>query len=156
MSGCLIANDVANRGDGFRGAQLEGTYLYKPGNTTGVLVTGKPVQTRLPAPFNQVPGIDGVGYQIHHKFVVCGFNGNDPVVFCGSSNVAQGGEEANGDNLLMISEHGRRVQPRAWGEVFRGPEAGSTDGVQGRAPWGFLVPKSEEDKLWCHTARYWE
>ena len=82
----------------------DGVALYKPGNKTGVLVTGKPVHTRLPAPFNQVPGIGGVGHQIHHKFVVCGFNGNNPVVFCGSSNLAGGGEAANGDNLLMISD----------------------------------------------------
>ncbi len=81
-----------------------GVALYRPGAKSGVLVTGKPVQTRLPAPFNQVPGIGGVGHQIHHKFVVCGFNGDNPVVFCGSSNLAGGGEAANGDNLLMISD----------------------------------------------------
>jgi len=82
----------------------KGISLYKPGNKTGVLVTGKPVQTQLPPPFNQVPGIGGIGHQIHHKFVVCGFNGDDPVVFCGSSNLAMGGEQANGDNLLMIQD----------------------------------------------------
>ncbi|PIT01203.1 hypothetical protein TSA1_10880 [Bradyrhizobium nitroreducens] len=79
-----------------------GTSLYPLGRKTGVLVTGKPVNTQLPPPFNQVPNILGVGHQIHHKFVVCGFRGDDPVVFCGSSNLAQGGEEANGDNLLAI------------------------------------------------------
>jgi hypothetical protein len=41
---------------------------------------------------------------VHHKFVVCGFNGDDPVVFCGSSNLASGGEENNGDNLLAIHD----------------------------------------------------
>ncbi|WP_212364107.1 hypothetical protein [Bradyrhizobium jicamae] len=79
-----------------------GTYLYPLGKKTGVLVTGKPVNTQLPPPFSQVPNILGVGHQIHHKFVVCGFRGNDPVVFCGSSNLALGGEESNGDNLLAI------------------------------------------------------
>ena len=44
------------------------------------------------------------GHQIHHKFVVCGFNGLDPVVYCGSSNLALGGEQANGDNLLEIHD----------------------------------------------------
>ncbi len=82
----------------------KGIYLYKPGNRTGVLVTGKPVRTQLPPPFNQVRNIGGVGHQIHHKFVVCGFNGNDPVVYCGSSNLAQGGEKMNGDNLLAIHD----------------------------------------------------
>lgn len=81
-----------------------GIYLYPVGATTGVLVTGKPVRTQLPAPFNQVPNIGGVKHQVHHKFVVCGFNGDDPTVFCGSSNLASGGEENNGDNLLTIRD----------------------------------------------------
>jgi hypothetical protein len=67
-----------------------------------VLVTGRPGRTRLPPPFNQVPAVSG--HQIHHKFVVCGFNGPAPVVYCGSSNLALGGEQANGDNLLEIHD----------------------------------------------------
>ena len=46
----------------------------------------------------------GLGHQIHHKFVICDFNGDNPVVFCGSSNLASGGEQANGDNLLEIHD----------------------------------------------------
>ena len=80
-----------------------GIQLYVPGRKTGVLVTGKPTKTQLPPPFDQVPQI-GLGHQVHHKFVVCGFNGDDPVVYCGSSNLAQGGEEANGDNLIAIHD----------------------------------------------------
>ena len=82
----------------------KGISLYKPGNKTGVLVTGKPTNTQLPPPFNQVPEIEGFGHQIHHKFVVCGFNGPNPVVYCGSSNLAIGGETDNGDNLLAIHD----------------------------------------------------
>lgn len=81
-----------------------GIALYKPGTLEGVLVTGKPVRTQLPPPFNQVPNIAGIKHQIHHKFVVCGFNGPEPVVYCGSSNLALGGEMANGDNLLAIRD----------------------------------------------------
>jgi phospholipase D-like protein len=81
----------------------DGISLYEPRRKTGVLVTGKPVRTQLPPPFNQVPGV-GLGHQIHHKFVVCGFNTKDPVVYCGSSNLALGGEENNGDNLLEIHD----------------------------------------------------
>ena len=44
------------------------------------------------------------GHEIHDKFVVCGLNGNDPVVYCGSSNLASGGEAENGDNLLAIHD----------------------------------------------------
>ncbi len=79
----------------------EGIQLYKIGAKKGVLVTGKPAKTKLPPPFNQVRGV-GLGHQIHHKFVVCDINGANPTVFCGSSNLALGGEKANGDNLLMI------------------------------------------------------
>jgi phospholipase D-like protein len=80
----------------------EGIFLYSPGHTTGVQVTGKPSQVMLPAPFDQVPSLPG--HEIHDKFVVCGLNGNDPVVYCGSSNLALGGEESNGDNLLAIHD----------------------------------------------------
>ena len=41
---------------------------------------------------------------MHHKFVVCDFNGDKPVVYTGSSNLAQGGEEGNGDNLIEIRD----------------------------------------------------
>ncbi|MEA2419342.1 MAG: hypothetical protein QOE60_1548, partial [Thermoleophilaceae bacterium] len=81
----------------------EGIALYEPRRKSGVLVTGKPVRTQLPKPFNQVPNI-GLGHQIHHKFVVCGFNSDNPVVYCGSSNLALGGEQENGDNLLEIHD----------------------------------------------------
>jgi phosphatidylserine/phosphatidylglycerophosphate/cardiolipin synthase-like enzyme len=81
-----------------------GISLYSIGKKTGVLVTGKPSQTILPPPFDQVPAIKGFGHQVHHKFVVCGFNGDDPVVFCGSSNLSNGGEQSNGDNLLAIRD----------------------------------------------------
>jgi len=79
-----------------------GTFLYSAGSKDGVLVTGKPSQVQLPPPFDQVPSPPG--HEIHDKFVVCGLNGADPVVYCGSSNLATGGEEANGDNLLEIHD----------------------------------------------------
>jgi hypothetical protein len=79
-----------------------GTYLYAPGTKTGVMVTGKPGKTTLPPPFDQVP--TPPGHEIHDKFVICGLNGSDPVVYCGSSNLATGGEAANGDNLLEIHD----------------------------------------------------
>jgi hypothetical protein len=81
-----------------------GIELYKVGSAMGVIVTGKPVNTRLPPPFNQVRNIGGFGHQIHHKFVVCGANGSSPAVYCGSSNLALLGERDNGDNLLAIED----------------------------------------------------
>jgi hypothetical protein len=79
-----------------------GTHLYAPGSKEGVLVTGKPGKTTLPPPFDQVPSPPG--HEIHDKFVVCGLNGTDPTVYCGSSNLATGGEASNGDNLLQIHD----------------------------------------------------
>jgi hypothetical protein len=81
----------------------KGISLYEPATKNGVLVTGKPTKVRLPPPFNQVRDI-GLKHEIHHKFVVCGFPGKEPVVYCGSSNLARGGEEQNGDNLLAIRD----------------------------------------------------
>jgi PLD-like domain len=79
-----------------------GTHLYAAGSAKGVLVTGKPGTTSLPPPFDQVP--IPPGHEIHDKFVICGLNTPDPVVYCGSSNLALGGEEQNGDNLLEIHD----------------------------------------------------
>ena len=80
-----------------------GIALYPIGKSNGVLVTGKPASVVLPPPFNQVPGV-GLGHQVHHKFVVCGFKDADAVVYCGSSNLAVLGEQVNGDNLLAIHD----------------------------------------------------
>src|SRR5262249_11474720 len=79
-----------------------GTFLYSAGSKNGLLVTGKPGKTTLPPPFNQVP--IPPGHEIHDNFVVCGLNGSNPVVYCGSSNLASGGEALNGDNLLEIHD----------------------------------------------------
>ncbi len=46
----------------------------------------------------------GAGMHIHDKFVVVDFNGANPTVFTGSSNLAAGGEEDNGDSLAMIED----------------------------------------------------
>lgn len=41
---------------------------------------------------------------VHHKFLVTDFNGERPTVYTGSSNMAAGGEKANGDNLICIED----------------------------------------------------
>ncbi|WP_104654589.1 phospholipase D-like domain-containing protein [Ralstonia insidiosa] len=61
------------------------------------------LKDEAPAPFKQEVDA-GTGQHIHHKFVVCDFNGDEPVVFCGSSNLSKGGEEQNGDSLIAIYE----------------------------------------------------
>ena len=61
------------------------------------------LKANLPEPF-KTEWTGGSGVRMHHKFVICDFNGDDPVVFTGSSNLASGGEENNGDNLIEIRD----------------------------------------------------
>ena len=79
-----------------------GFTLYKPGQP-GVLVPFSALIKQVPPPFNQEFS-GGAGQTIHDKFIVIDFNDANPVVFTGSSNLADGGEAANGDNLLAISD----------------------------------------------------
>ncbi|HET7116720.1 MAG TPA: phospholipase D-like domain-containing protein, partial [Hanamia sp.] len=71
-------------------------FLYKPNSLKGIRVAARGIQNVLPKPFGKVAGVDG--YAIHHKFIVVNFKGNDPVVYCGSSNLAFNPEQHNGDN----------------------------------------------------------
>jgi hypothetical protein len=80
-----------------------GIKVLKPGDANGIIVPFAFLKKQVPPPFAaEVDG--GMGQVIHHKFVVVDFNGADPVVFAGSSNLASGGEQANGDNLLAITD----------------------------------------------------
>jgi phosphatidylserine/phosphatidylglycerophosphate/cardiolipin synthase-like enzyme len=80
---------------------LDGIKVYKPGESSGMIVPFEYLKGKVPPPF-QDEYSGGSGIVIHDKFVVVDFNGKNPVVFTGSSNLAAGGEEANGDNLLAI------------------------------------------------------
>ena len=77
-------------------------FLYKPNSKRGVRVAGKGTETALPPPFNAVAKVPGIS--IHHKFIVVDFKGKDSVVYCGSSNLAYGPEQKNGDNLIEIRD----------------------------------------------------
>lgn len=77
--------------------------LFKPdpGKPNFTIASAAYLAMDVPAPFKQeIAG--GSGMVIHHKLVVCDFNGENPVVFCGSSNLAAGGETKNSDNLMAI------------------------------------------------------
>jgi hypothetical protein len=78
-----------------------GIKVYKPGQSDGILVPFEYLKGKVPPPFHDEYS-GGSGIVIHDKFVVVDFNGDDPVVFTGSSNLAAGGEMQNGDNLLAI------------------------------------------------------
>ncbi|MBN1209482.1 MAG: hypothetical protein JXB05_31815 [Myxococcaceae bacterium] len=79
----------------------KGLSLYKPGQKKGVLVDFEYLKGQVPPPFRE-EWSGGMGQVVHHKFVVVDFNDATPVVFAGSSNLALGGEQDNGDNLLAI------------------------------------------------------
>jgi phosphatidylserine/phosphatidylglycerophosphate/cardiolipin synthase-like enzyme len=85
---------------------VNGTTVYTPKTKGGELVYSKENPEKFPQPFSPERAVTGgAAHIVHHKFVVIDFNGTYPVVFCGSSNLAQGGEEANGDNLIAIYGH---------------------------------------------------
>ncbi|HEY4442521.1 MAG TPA: phospholipase D-like domain-containing protein [Candidatus Elarobacter sp.] len=69
----------------------------------GLLVPFGYLKAHVPEPFRQEWN-GGMGQVIHHKFVVVDFNDAQPQVFCGSSNLAAGGEQANGYNMLAITD----------------------------------------------------
>ena len=75
--------------------------LYKPDKPAGVLIKTSALTKLVPPPFAQEYQ-EGLAHKVHHKFVVIDFNDSDPVLFTGSSNLAEEGEQQNGDNLIAI------------------------------------------------------
>lgn len=94
--------------------RLDGSLkVTSPGKGSPVFIPFGYLHSKVPKPFRaEISG--GSGQVIHHKFVVVDFNSDDAVVFAGSSNLAAGGEHANGDNLL----------------AFRDPQIASTYAVE--------------------------
>jgi phosphatidylserine/phosphatidylglycerophosphate/cardiolipin synthase-like enzyme len=76
--------------------------LYKPGSKRGILVNAKSISKILPPPFKLES--DYNAHKIHHKFIVTDFNTPQAAVYFGSSNLALGGEQNNGDNLVCIKD----------------------------------------------------
>ena len=76
--------------------------LYKPNSKRGVRVAGAGIAKRLSPPFKEEASFRGIS--IHHKFIVVDFKGKAPIVYCGSSNLAQLAEAQNGDNLIEIRD----------------------------------------------------
>lgn len=77
--------------------------IYKPGRKNGLLIDAKEANRELPPPFKEEFNL-GLMHAIHHKFIVTNFNMDNARVYCGSSNLALGGETDNGDNLLCIKD----------------------------------------------------
>ena len=95
----LYAFGTTQRLDGSLKVQKSGD----PANAT--FIPFSYLSKQVPASF-KAEWDGGVGQVIHHKFVVTDFNGDNPLVFAGSSNLAAGGEEQNGDNLVCFADRG--------------------------------------------------
>jgi hypothetical protein len=86
--------------------RLDGSLkVQKSGDADGTFIPFSYLSKKVPAPFRGEWN-GGQGQVIHHKFVVTDFNGDHPQVFAGSSNLAAGGEEQNGDNLVCFTDPG--------------------------------------------------
>lgn len=85
-------------------AAVPGITVYTP-SKPGVLVKSYALNKLVPFPFSKELQL-GLTHLVHHKFVVIDFNGTNPIVFFGSSNLAGAGEESNGDNLIAIYDIG--------------------------------------------------
>jgi phosphatidylserine/phosphatidylglycerophosphate/cardiolipin synthase-like enzyme len=80
-----------------------GIIVQSPNGAMGDLTGFAFLSKNVPPPFKKEFG-GGTGMHIHDKFVVVDFNGDNPTVFTGSSNLASGGETQNGDSLVMIED----------------------------------------------------
>jgi phospholipase D-like protein len=80
----------------------KGLLVRKPDGSEG-LVDFAYLARHAPEPFRS-EWSGGRGINVHHKFVVTDFSLATAKVFTGSSNLAVGGEEQNGDNLVMIED----------------------------------------------------
>jgi phosphatidylserine/phosphatidylglycerophosphate/cardiolipin synthase-like enzyme len=89
-------------------AQPVGVNVYKPGESNGILTPFAFLKAQVPAPFQAEWG-GGMGQVIHDKFIVVDFNDHTPLVFTGSSNLSEGGEMENGDNLLCIADRATAI-----------------------------------------------
>ncbi len=81
----------------------KGLAVQSPNGAMGALTGFAALTKNVPPPFNKEFS-GAAGMHIHDKFVVVDFNGANPTVFTGSSNLAAGGEEQNGDSLAMIED----------------------------------------------------
>jgi hypothetical protein len=75
--------------------------FYPPGSDRAVSLPFSYLKDKVPPPF-QAEYSGGAGRVVHHKFIAIDFNSENPVIITGSSNLAAGGEQANGDQLIMI------------------------------------------------------
>ena len=81
----------------------KGLAVQSPDGQMGAITSFAALSKNVPDPFKK-EFYGGSGKHIHDKFVVVDFSADNPTVFTGSSNLASGGEQANGDSLTMIQD----------------------------------------------------
>ena len=81
----------------------KGLAVQSPDGEMGLMTGFAALTKNVPQPFKKEFN-GGPGMHIHDKFVVVDFNTANPTVFTGSSNLAAGGENQNGDSLAMIED----------------------------------------------------
>ncbi len=97
MDRSLFSYGVAQR--------VSGLTVNKPDGSRGLLPFAY-LAENAPEPFRSEWSGQTTGHSnmVHHKFLVKDFNGDHPTVYTGSSNMADGGEKSNGDNLICIED----------------------------------------------------
>lgn len=97
MDRSLFSYGVAQR--------VSGLTVNKPDGSRGLLPFAY-LAENVPEPFKSEWSGQTTGHSnmVHHKFLVTDFNGGRPTVYTGSSNMADGGEKSNGDNLICIED----------------------------------------------------
>jgi PLD-like domain len=85
--------------------RVSGLSVKKPDGSYGLLPFAY-LAGVAPEPFKTEWSGNTTGHSnmVHHKFIVTDFNGTNPTVFTGSSNMAAGGEKSNGDHLIRIED----------------------------------------------------
>ncbi|HTJ26059.1 MAG TPA: phospholipase D-like domain-containing protein [Candidatus Limnocylindria bacterium] len=104
-----LANVTKKPGVYIAGTVQTGSFAVKlmASGQNGSVASYMALERTVPEPFREelnvgMGGGANAGQVIHHKFVVVDFNGAEPTVFFGSSNLASGGEASNGDNLMAV------------------------------------------------------
>jgi phosphatidylserine/phosphatidylglycerophosphate/cardiolipin synthase-like enzyme len=97
MQRSLFSYGVAQR--------VGGLAVNKPDGSRGLLPFAY-LAENAPEPFRSEWSGQTTGHSnmVHHKFLVTDFNGERPIVYTGSSNMAHGGEKDNGDSLICIED----------------------------------------------------
>jgi hypothetical protein len=126
--------------------QTAGVTVHGGGAGAGVPIPFPFLSKNVPPPFDkEVNG--GSGQVFHNNLVVVDFNGSSPVVFTGSSSLADAAEKSNGDNLVAIYD--RAIATMYGVETIRLIDHYRFRAAIKNAKTKALVLKSSNEKWWA-------